>query len=210
MALDAYICLNVARRCPDLWDKVTGERVNDYRRTAFYQRTLRCCTNSRLTSEIPAYPHQQFFGIVKGQFNFDIDHRDFHFGLKSIEEFLVEEKSVGHLPNTTDVVMVCFILQQKHLPMELVMDIMELAEYQPKRTLQVPHDPLHPDNKDELDKYLDYCWRVLVNCDMFAHTLKLNLYWKNAVTNNIVRQWGCKDSNEPTWYDCQAGCYVFQ
>ena len=52
------------------------------------------------------------------------------------------------------------------LLLELVMIIMEFADYKPRRTLEVPHDPLHPTNRKALDQYLEHCWQSILWCDM--------------------------------------------
>lgn len=43
------------------------------------------------------------------------------------------------------------------LPMELVLDIMEFADYRPRRSLEVLLGPLHPTTRGALVKYLDQC-----------------------------------------------------
>ena len=45
---------------------------------------------------------------------------------------------------------------------------MDEAKYEQQSRLKIPDDPLHPDNRDELYKYLRYCWRLLVQCEVLA------------------------------------------
>jgi hypothetical protein len=48
------------------------------------------------------------------------------------------------------------MLCQKVLPVQLAMDIMELADYTPKRVLRFYTTPFHGEDRDELAIYLEY------------------------------------------------------
>lgn len=59
------------------------------------------------------------------------------------------------------------MLISKELPVELAVKIMEHAHYEANRRLTpVPHNPFHPSNREELVKYLNYCWELFVCCEM--------------------------------------------
>lgn len=92
------------------------------------------------------------------------------------------------------------MLCRKGLPVELAVEIMALAEYEPSRRLKVPHDPFHRDNRKELVEYLKYCWQVLVRCDMMARALDIVIPWVGLVTQCIVQLWACKACDGKKWY----------
>ena len=150
------------------------EGMRNYRDTRIYQHMLRRCTASGSISDVAGHSHREFFGIAKGQFNrrptfqepVMAEHGEVAYGLVPISSLLVSEGPVGHLTLPHDVRDVQLALQVLGLPMELVLHVMRLADYYPQRKLNVPHDPLHPGNREELEEHLDYCWDLLVHCDM--------------------------------------------
>lgn len=170
------------------------------------------------------YPHRQFFGISDDQFResrpkiqdrahwarwanwankYGYIHK-YPYGKMPIEDVLFLEKDVGYRPHSSDMPLVRRILCHKgNLPTELVMEIMELAEYEPKRRLNTPHDPFHPSNRAELGEYLKYCWQILVRCDMMAKALDMKIEWKDLVSSCIVKLWGSKECGHATWYKLQ-------
>lgn len=75
------------------------------------------------------------------------------------------------------------------LLLELVMIIMEFADYKPRRTLEVPHDPLHPTNRKALDQYLEHCWQSILWCDMMMRGLRLGPWWDFEVENQVSLLW---------------------
>lgn len=196
---------------------------------------LRECTASWKHSDVITYPHRQFFGIADRQFPGDKPLRRKHRGNKnhwlnwaertnksdrpfefygrvSIEEFLSLDSSAGYQPAISDVISVQQILCKEGLPVELTMDIMDLAGYEPKRRLQIPHDPLHPSNREELSQYLTYCWQIIVRCDMVRKSLGMEVRWQEFVADIIIgffdyrnarvygnrrKSWGCWDRDEP-------------
>ncbi|GKZ17778.1 hypothetical protein AbraIFM66951_001098 [Aspergillus brasiliensis] len=214
-ALCSYIALNVAYCFPDMWDPKTREtEKKDYRNTHFYQNMLRECTACDRGSEFTFHVHQRFFGIDKRQFNAvrpilaDKDHRlkdqlafdngwlmNFHYGLLPLEEFLILENStLLFVPHEVDVGEVRGILAYAgKLPLELVLIIMEFADYTPRRRLKVPHDPLHPNNRAALDEYLEHCWQIIVRCHMMAEALGtyFGLSWWDEVDIQLFRLWPC-------------------
>lgn len=220
MALRAYICLNVMYCFPELWDPASGKsKVKDYRRTRVYQDMLRNCTYSGITSDIVTYPHRDFFGIEKHQFEEHVrlrdrerwadflekeTHRDdeYPYGLVSIDEFLTIEKLIGYQPHISEVEHVRWMLCRKGLPLELAMDIMDIAEYTPRRRLKVANDPLHPENRDELEKYLDYCWQLLIRCEMMAEAAGMEICWQEEAVWRMIWFWHCDQSccSGRKWY----------
>lgn len=167
------------------------------------------------------YPHRQFFGIRDDQFRgeflvptirkshwlrwvdpkpgnraYDYRRRARHYGKVPINEFLTLENATleGHQPGISDVVLVRDYLYQMGLPAELVLHVMELAGYETLGRLSEPHDPFHPSNREELGRYLKYCWRLLVHCDMMAKALGMELPWEELLGDCIVDFWaddGC-------------------
>ncbi|KAJ5606029.1 hypothetical protein N7510_008810, partial [Penicillium lagena] len=219
-ALSAYICLNIVYCFPEMWDTASGRTdEKDYRNTSFYQRMLRECTASWKHSDVITYPHRQFFGIADRHpllkwagCTKKSDRPVELYGRVSIEEFLLLDSSMNYQPAVSDVVSVRWILCKKGLPMELTMDIMELAGYEPRRRLEIPHDPFHPSNREEFSRYLKYCWQIIVRCDMMRKAFGKEMRWQEFVADIIIgffdfrhapcydsrrTPWGCWDPNEP-------------
>ncbi|GFF40610.1 hypothetical protein IFM46972_06266 [Aspergillus udagawae] len=230
-ALRAYICLNTIYCFPKIWDDASGRTAEmDYRNTKFYQYTLRTCTGTGQTSEVSTYPHRQFFGIGNNQFKGEYCYpkvrsthwlrwadkklqdnrwhycrRADHYGKVPIDEFLTLENEmfVGHQPGLSDVALVRDYLFQKGLPAELVLNVMELAGYEPVGgRLNEPHDPFHPSNRKELALYLTYCWRLLVHCDVMAKALGMKLPWEELLGDCIADFWAddCCGAGRFFWY----------
>lgn len=138
-----------------------------------------------------------------------------HYGLLPIDDFLtLENASLPYMPNASDVDAVRSILLQ-HLPLELVLPIMDLAGYRPKRALTIPDDPLHPSNRKELDEYLEHCWQIMVRCQMMSKEIDVDVGegdgWKSLVSNWICILWEVKDCESATlWhYDYDRGVHEF-
>ncbi|KAF9769712.1 hypothetical protein IL306_012803 [Fusarium sp. DS 682] len=93
------------------------------------------------------------------------------YGLISYEDFLNFEKPMGYQPNPSDISHVRWILCQQGLPVEISDGILEYANYAPKGSLPVPGKPLHPQCKQELDRYLKHCWQLIVRCYMLGREL---------------------------------------
>ncbi|KAK3904112.1 hypothetical protein C8A05DRAFT_32121 [Staphylotrichum tortipilum] len=154
---------------PETWD-ATSDRTDetDYRDTRIYQYMLNHCTwGGYTTSEVATHPHRQFFGIADRQFS--RNGHDFRapphnltlpYGLVPFAKFLTwDDKTADRRPGIDDVPAVRRLLHRGlGLPMELVLEILALAEYEPRGRLRVPHDPFHRANREELEKYLKYCW----------------------------------------------------
>lgn len=212
------MCLNVLYCFPETWDLASGRTdETDYRGTRFYQYMLRTCTLSGKTSEVATHPHRQFFGIERGQFKHrrSLEHGKHWalfsesqvYGLMPIEEFLVcgqqepllearyrprEESEVTHVRS---------ILCGLGLPVELVLDIMDMAGYEALWRLKVPDDPLHWGNKDQLVDYLKYCWILMIRSDIMAKALGMEIPWKEMVSNCLIDLLGCVNCSKGKWYE---------
>lgn len=146
---------------------------------------LRDCTYSGATSEVPAHPHRRFFGIEDGQFRYP-DGPDFS-GKLSVETFLNCDTVMRQRPTPSAVRRVQQILRSRGLPAELVLGILEMAEYEPgEGRLKVPHDPFHPENRGELAKYLRYCWELIVRCEMVANAIGMEIPWAEVMHRTLV------------------------
>ncbi|KAH8742506.1 hypothetical protein F5883DRAFT_68051 [Diaporthe sp. PMI_573] len=193
LALKAYVGLNLLLSLPELWDEKSrrreGNEVVDYRDTACYQRMLCNCTVDSLGTNIAALPHRQFFGVAEGQFSdyawprhkngpgkhawmLDAKHETgYPYGMLPLKDFLELETELIYAPSALDVGRVRWCLCHLSLPTELANEILGMAGYQPMRRLEREHDPLHADNRDELHRYLDFCWKVMVRCEVMGRWL---------------------------------------
>ncbi|KAJ5380163.1 uncharacterized protein N7496_002591 [Penicillium cataractarum] len=210
-ALSAYLSLNTIYCLPEYWDPAAGGTPGkDYRSTRSYQSMLRGCTALGKTSEIVNYPHRNFFGIAPDQFHamgprvadkqrwlnkLDFDSQSGtikknHYGVLPFDDFItLENPKPQHIPNASDVTTVQGILL-RHLPFELVLLIMERARYTDRRALTIPHDPLHPLNRQALDAYLEHCWQILVRCRMLAkETHPYRGTWDFRIKEGIRKLW---------------------
>ncbi|KAH7002524.1 hypothetical protein EDB80DRAFT_720733 [Ilyonectria destructans] len=211
LAMYSYILLNVLHCFPETWDKA-GASINDYTSTKVYQYVVHRCTKSGWTaSDVPTYLHRQFYGIENGQFSNHPEPRDmkrwghllegryprlsyYPYGLMSYNDFMAFEKPVAFQPSSGDISHVRWVLCQKGFPVELSNSILERASYSPQRRLPVPNHPLHPENRVELDKYLKYCWRLIIGCAMMGQALgmEMNYFLGKMVKTNIQDLFGCK------------------
>ncbi|KAH7188185.1 uncharacterized protein B0J16DRAFT_336573 [Fusarium flagelliforme] len=98
---------------------------------------------------------------------------DFYpYGLMSYDDFLSFEKPVSYQPHESDILEAQQVLHNKGLPAELSDSILSSADHTPKRTLPIARKPFHPDNKAELDGYLEECWGLVVRCVMLGLELE--------------------------------------
>lgn len=174
-ALKVYICLNVMRCCSGSWMSTEHNKQKDYRHTASYQKTLRETTRTTtVDSEIPCILHQDFFGID-----------DLHLTP-------VMPGEPDYLPSSDEIATARDVLYRTKLPAELQMMIIEYVEEGSqgrRRRLNIPCDPLHQANREELLRYLDECWRLLVNCDMMVTALGDQIPWRALVSHLIADLW---------------------
>ncbi|KAJ0362608.1 hypothetical protein COL154_006053 [Colletotrichum chrysophilum] len=87
--------------------------------------------------------------------------------------------NVEYMPYDSDILPVEEMLKKRGLPTELVAEVMNLANYKPRRRLKVAHDPFHRDNREELDKYLAECWAVMVRGNVFSKAFGCEMNWDN-------------------------------
>ena len=196
-ALYAYIALNLLCVKPETWPcyqtkkkaiRSDREQPVDYRLTAMYQRMVIYCTATQ-DFDVHALPHRLFFGITHGALKPERGHwgHEYLVGRFPLSTCYEKEAQGKHAPNRSDVESIEGMLRGRGLPMELVVDIMELAEYKVASRLVIPDDPLHPANAEELRKYLGYCWRLMVRCDELANVCERPIDWKEEVRDCIWR-----------------------
>ncbi|KAL2799703.1 hypothetical protein BJX66DRAFT_332751 [Aspergillus keveii] len=208
----------------------TGDEMKDYRDTKLYQYTVRTCTGKHKSADLVTYPHRQFFGIPDdhwgsagvyvnnkqhwlrwsphtSKYGFTSENPGLY-GLVPLREFLSLERpaedEISYQPFGSDAALVRGLLYQKGLPIELAWDIMDLAGYEPTRRLRIEHDPLHPENREALSKYLTYCWQIIVRCDMMAREIGMEIPWQEVVSKCLVRMLdskGCR--HEKRWYKAE-------
>ncbi|KAJ4347361.1 uncharacterized protein N0V89_011302 [Didymosphaeria variabile] len=200
-ALMMYICLNVFYLKPETYgpelreENNTGVAVADYRDTTSYQRALfRCTAGTKLDTY--TYPHREFFGVPEGMYVADWHwSNDELLGLTSLERR--QEPGYGHVPTKEDVArarrLVC---KAGRMPAELGLQILECAGYVPARRIPVADDPLHKDNADELRNYLDYCWQLVIRCDMVMKSCGKSIDWYGEIVVCIKDLWGDPDTTE--------------
>ncbi|KAF4849804.1 hypothetical protein CGCSCA4_v004211 [Colletotrichum siamense] len=156
-----FICLQILRQHPETWTRC------DYRLTKMYQRMISKATGGDAYSQLPYLSHLYFLGLPERPAGLApytrIPQRDvFH---------------VEYMPHDSDILPVEEMLKRRGLPTELVAEIMDLADYKPRRRLKVAHDPFHRDNREELDKYLAECWAVMIRGDVFAKAFDCEMDW---------------------------------
>ncbi|KJZ71845.1 hypothetical protein HIM_08773 [Hirsutella minnesotensis 3608] len=183
VALDAYICLNICYCFPELWDSKSGwTATRDYRDTYLYQSMLKHCTLSGTTSEVPMLPHRHFFGIADD--HFVKTEYTLPFGTSSLAHFLTSgEAELGRTrlkPGTAKYV--SRILRERGIPQELVLSILGFVDQTPRSRLSMPHDPLHLANETELRRYLTYCWKLVIRCNIMAQELDRVVDWEQIIT----------------------------
>ncbi|KAL4815095.1 hypothetical protein BDW67DRAFT_164859 [Aspergillus spinulosporus] len=130
---------------------------------------------------------------------------EFPHGKVPFEVFLNSTKTIPYLPSASDIHRVFNILRSKGLPPELVLMILKMAGYdKAERRLPIAHDPFHPDNQEELKKYLTFCWLTLVRCNMFAQELKVKIDWKREILDALLRCVGLPRRKHLFKYDYEA------
>jgi hypothetical protein len=95
-----------------------------------------------------------------------------------------------YLPVSEDVEIVLFYLRMKGLPTELGVKVIEYADFKPERRLKVANDPLDARNREELTRYLSWCWKVLVWCDVFMTEDGRKIAWQYEISDVIRELWG--------------------
>jgi hypothetical protein len=95
------------------------------------------------------------------------------------------------------------ILGKKGLPSELALEVLEYANYYPYCSLVVKDDPLHPKNREELERVLDYCWQLMVRFDMLWKANGTCIDWDLEVADAIFDMWGVQQPQMvQRYYEC--------
>ncbi|KAH6839580.1 hypothetical protein B0I37DRAFT_394080 [Chaetomium sp. MPI-CAGE-AT-0009] len=179
-ALLPYIALNLIHCFPETWDRELGRaEEKDYRRIRTYSVIINEFTEAKdMISDVAAHSHWGFFGINEkdryinsGQSENPRGQGLYTSRSATMNERLTRDPLTADLPIPSDTLRAQQILRDKGLPAELVSEIMDTAEYGPIARLEIRDDPFHPANRDELAKYVKYCWQLLVRCDMTATAL---------------------------------------
>ncbi|KAI4247213.1 MAG: hypothetical protein L6R40_001556 [Gallowayella cf. fulva] len=208
LALYPFVCLNVlyAIRMASGCDDPPEEQ--DYRKTKAYQVALVRCTGAKefgcylreSAFDPETFPHRQFFGVYRGQYRNDQYYGvsdtniKMFYGKMPLEKF--EQKngsSNSHMPTLSDVDEVFLSLRESGLPSELVLEILERADYRWQRRSPHSDDPMHRDNRKELLKYLKFCWILLVRCDVLAKACGKRIDWAQDVSHCINNLFGVND-----------------
>ncbi|KAG4290263.1 hypothetical protein FPRO06_02149 [Fusarium proliferatum] len=119
-------------------------------------------------------------------------------GLMSYDDFLNFEKLMEYRPSPPDVSHVRSILFQKGLPIEITDRILEYADYAPRGSLPVPGQPLHPQCRQELGRYLELCWQLIVRCYILGHELHgrdgmdIGSFVREEVEDCLVELFSCR------------------
>lgn len=148
-----------------------------------------------------------FFGIARGTLQPEGGYNDEEVlvGRFPLARLYGKEAQSKHVPSYFDVDSVESILRSRGLPTELVIEIMDLAEYRAQSRLVLRDYPLHPSNGEELRKYLSYCWRLMVRCDELANACGRPIDWGNEVRDCIFSLFFDYPGYHPKTYVYVAG-----
>jgi len=152
---------------------VTGVE-RDYREILIFKKLVHNLNKCDLSSYVHTYPHRYFLGFKTRSHGLNHPESGSCQSCRMMPDEMKREreKELGYAPHVNDIRYVRWMLGRKGLPPELSNLVMREADYdRPRRWLPVPGDPLHPRNRDALDMYLGYCWKILVRCDMVALSL---------------------------------------
>ncbi|KAH8173593.1 hypothetical protein LIA77_07848 [Sarocladium implicatum] len=206
LALRSYIVLNLILTCPETW-KDTAEDGRSYLHTKVYQNVVRRATWPRPDSDLVAFPHRQFFGIADDHFQTQwsyqtkgdpaktkyIQSRYYPTGRISYHEMLQLGKPGPRMTTDHEIAEIRGIFRDKGLPVEISDMILHMAgmDGPSSRRLPVEHDPLHAQNREELGKYLTYCWTLMVRCEVVARVIGLDIMWEEMITETLVELFDC-------------------
>ncbi|KAL5340828.1 hypothetical protein BJX70DRAFT_95625 [Aspergillus crustosus] len=115
------------------------------------------------------------------------------------------EPTSSYLPEESDIWQVSNVLYNLGLPAEIILQVLDLADYDtPKKNgRRVAHDPFHEKNQEQLGKYLTYCWKLLIRCNMFAQALGVEIDWKEEVQQTVEKLISRKNGEKQAafhWY----------
>lgn len=213
--LAVYICFNVLFCKPELWpsqqEDGLGESIKkDYRRTAGYQSAVIMSVDGSGKSH--QAPHLYFHGYDWEDFSMSVAYEESgSVGYETLDEIrTIQKESIRkgsktkqesicerpaalppcYSPTRSDVDRVHSILYSKGLPAELCFTVLKYADYdQPKRRSIIQDDPLHPANSEVLVKYLNHCWRVLIQLNMLAREATSTETWEEDIADSIYSLW---------------------
>ena len=147
-----------------------------------------CCTGipyGAYFHEAHTYPYREFFGVSRGIFRCEdlYQQKRAKPGTgRSADSTELDFRHV-HLASKADVETVLAVLKSKGLPTELVLQVLQCAEYKSAGRLWHRDDPLHAENAEELRKYLSFCWKVLVRIEMLVRECGKTLDWESEVAD---------------------------
>jgi hypothetical protein len=229
-ALMSYIFLNLVYLHPETWEAeakgkwmaekrksgmVAEEKEVDYRKMVSWEKVVSRCTGRR-QYDVHTYPHRLFFGISEHDYNGNSWRAPGcgrqvgkHPSLQSEEE---RRKGKKYLPVSEDVDIVLFYLCRKGFPTEIGLQILAYANFKTERRLPIANDPLDPRNREELRKYLSWCWKTLVRCDVLMAASGGRIEWVYEITDVIKQLWGTDGQSKemfrwPTSDEEQAEIY---
>ena len=209
----SYVFLNVVFLHPMTWEAqarekwvaekgksrvVVEEKEVDYRKMISWEKVVSRCTGRR-RYDVHTFPHRLFFGVSEHDYdgirwNLPGCGRRLrkHLSLQSEEERRAGER---YFPVSEDVDIVLFYLRLKGFPNEIGLRILAYADFRPGRRLLIANDPLDPRNGEELRKYLRWCWKVLVCCDVLMTASGTRIRWVYEITDVIRELWGVAGQN---------------
>ncbi|KAF9886702.1 hypothetical protein FE257_011216 [Aspergillus nanangensis] len=155
---------------------------SDYRDTAIYQRTVYECTESSVSDVLVEIQKEERARAGRSGLDPRIYEDEFPYGNDPLQAMLnCQRKKPNDLPTASEVAEISAILHQLSLPEELIRPILDYAYGGFERRLPIAHDPFHPENKDELAKYLDQCWELMISCTIFTEAVGKPINWKFEV-----------------------------
>jgi len=171
---------------------VYKEQEVDYRRSFARGKVISRCTGHR-QYDVHTFPHRLFFGVSKQAYDGNKWHQPGcgRWYRNAVIPGKVEiSEGERYLPVSEDVEIVLFYLRIKGLPTELGLKVIKLADFKPERKLPIAGDPLNLRNRGKLRKYLSWCWKVLVWCDIFMSADGHKISWVYEISDMIGELWG--------------------
>jgi hypothetical protein len=205
-ALLSYICLNVfflkseTHNTTSRAEYLENEKLRptigngelDYRKARSFETMVSRCTGMS-HFDVHTYPHRAFFGVEPKIPSARKSHGEYSDHLWKLSPYILYNPTEEYKPLRSDIPIVFNYIRQKGLPPELILQVLELAAYVPRRKLIVAEDPLHAENAQELQIYLADCWNLLVRCDILAKAQHKRINWIYEVTHCIRECWSIED-----------------
>ncbi|PGH16874.1 hypothetical protein AJ79_01518 [Helicocarpus griseus UAMH5409] len=121
-----------------------------------------CYLTAARDYDVHTYPHPEFFGVPHDMYRVQDIFNDISYGRVSLAQ------------------------------LQLALEVLNFADYVLWCRSVVSGDPLHPENRTELRKYLNYCWQLLGRCDMLAKACGKSIDWVGEVTYTIFQLFGVR------------------